>query len=135
MADMQFAFADHLLDAGRRELHRGSEAVAVEPQVLDLLIYLLRNRDRVVSKEDIIGSVWGGRSVSDATLTSRVYAARKAIGDSGQGQRLIRTVARKGLRFVGAVNVRTNDGEVDALSGEPGDLAHSIWALPDRPAI
>ena len=96
---MQFVFADHVLDTDRRELRRSSQPIPVEPQVLDLLIYLLRNRDRVVSKDDLIAEVWGGRIVSDTTLTSRIYAARKAIGDNGQGQGLIRTVARKGLRF------------------------------------
>ena len=64
------------------------------------------NRDRVVSKDDLIASVWGGRIVSDSTLTSRINAARKAVGDSGEDQKLIRTIARKGLRFVGAVRTR-----------------------------
>ena len=86
----------------------GAEAIAVEPQVLDLLIYLVQNRNRVVTKDDLIASVWGGRIVSDATLTSRIYAARKAVGDSGQGQKLIRTIARKGLRFVGDVHTQAN---------------------------
>ncbi|MGE0574088.1 winged helix-turn-helix domain-containing tetratricopeptide repeat protein [Reyranella sp.] len=100
---MEFIFADHVLDTNRRELRRGAEDIAVEPQVLDLLICLVENRDRVVTKDDLIASVWGGRIVSDATLTSRVHAARKAVGDDGQGQKLIRTISRKGLRFVGDV--------------------------------
>ena len=98
---MQFLFADHTLDTDRRELRRGAERIAVEPQVFDLLVYLVQNRDRVVSKDDLIASVWGGRIVSDSTLTSRINAARKAVGDSGEDQKLIRTIARKGLRFVG----------------------------------
>lgn len=101
---MQFLFADHSLDTDRRELRRGSVPIAVEPQVFDLLVYLVQNRDHVVSKDDLIASVWGGRIVSDSTLTSRINAARRAVGDSGKEQRLIRTVARKGLRFVGAVD-------------------------------
>lgn len=100
---MQFIFADHVLDTNRRELRRGVEDIAVEPQVLDLLICLVENRDRVVTKDDLITLVWGGRIVSDATLTSRIHAARKAVGDDGQGQKLIRTISRKGLRFVGDV--------------------------------
>ena len=80
---MQFLFGDHTLDDERRELRRGAESIAVEPQVFDLLIYLVRNRDRVVSKDDLIDAVWGGRIVSDSTLTSRINAARKAVGDSG----------------------------------------------------
>jgi len=99
---VQFHFADHKLDTDRRELRRGSEGIEVEPQVLDLL----ENRDRFVSKDDLVASVWGGRIVSDATLTSRIYAARKAVGDSGRGQKLIRTIARKGFRFVGAVRTQ-----------------------------
>jgi TolB-like protein/DNA-binding winged helix-turn-helix (wHTH) protein len=98
-----FSFADCTLDVGRRELRRGSEAVPVEPQVFDLLVYLLQNRDRLVSKDDLIASVWRGRIVSDSTLTSRIHAARQAIGDSAGQQLLIRTVARKGIRFVGDV--------------------------------
>ena len=101
---MQFHFANHVLDPAKRELRRGAELVAVEPQVFDLLLYLVRNRERVVSKEDLIASVWGGRIVSDSTLTSRINAARKAVGDTGEEQRLIRTIARKGIRFVCAVD-------------------------------
>ena len=100
-----------MLDADKRELRCGAERVTVEPQVLDLLIYLLQNHNRVVSKDDLIASVWGGRIVSDGTLISRTYAARKAIGDTGQEQRLIRTIPRKGLRFVGEVRTRANDAE------------------------
>src|SRR5690348_751330 len=108
---MQFLFDDHLLDTDVRELRRGLDLVAVEPQVLDVLIYLLQNRDHVVSKDDLVTSIWGGRAVSDATLTSRIYAARKAVGDSGQVQKLIRTIARKGLRFVGDVRARSGRKE------------------------
>jgi len=101
-----FLFADHVLDVERRELRRGDALIAVEPQVFDLLVYLVRNRDRVVSKDDLIAAVWGGRIVSDSTLTSRVNAVRKAVGDSGGEQKLIRTIARKGIRFVGSVTER-----------------------------
>jgi TolB-like protein/cytochrome c-type biogenesis protein CcmH/NrfG len=128
---VQFLFAGHILDRDRRELRRGIEAVAVEPQVFDLLVYLVENRDRVVSKDDLIASVWGGRIVSDSTLTSRINAARKAIGDSGEEQRLIRTVSRKGLRFIGAVQAVADPPSLAAPSPEqPRALP-----LPDRPAI
>jgi TolB-like protein len=129
---VQFLFSGHILDRDRRALRRGSASVAVEPQVFDLLVYLVENRERVVSKDDLIASVWRGRIVSDSSLTSRINAARKAIGDSGEEQRLIRTVARKGLRFVGAVQA-VPDGTVTAsLTPErpPAELQ-----LPDRPAI
>ena len=113
---MQFVFGDLVLDVERRELHRGPELVAVGPQVLDLLVYLLENRDRVVSKDDLIASVWGGRIVSESTLTSRINAARTAVGDSGADQQLIRTLARKGFRFVGAVHER--GGPIDRSPGK-----------------
>jgi TolB-like protein len=127
---MQFRFANHLLDTGRRELRHGSEPIAVEPQVFDVLVYLLENRDRVVSKDDLIASVWGGRVVSESTLTSRINAARKAIGDSGEDQKLIRTIARKGLRFI--AEVRTDQTAAGPDRAEP---ARPALPLPDRPAI
>jgi len=101
---VQFIFADHRLDTERRELYRGREQIAVEPQVFDLLAYLIENRDRVVSKDDIIAAVWSGRIVSDSTLNSRINAARKAVSDCGKAQRLIRTSSRKGFRFIGTVD-------------------------------
>src|ERR1700740_2165039 len=136
---MQFIFADHTLDTDRRELSRESRLIAVEPQVFDLLVYLMQNRDRVVSKDDLIASVWGGRVVSDSTLTSRINAARKAVGDSGEHQRLIRTIPRKGLRFVGAVRAQSSGVEPAHATGPPPDEIHNQsrppLPLPDRPAI
>jgi pimeloyl-ACP methyl ester carboxylesterase/DNA-binding winged helix-turn-helix (wHTH) protein len=112
---LRFEFSGYSLDVGRRELRRGPDLIAVEPQVFDLIVYLIDNRDRVVSKDDLIASVWGGRIVSESTLTSRITAARKAIGDTGERQDLIRTMARKGIRFVGEVS----DGATQA-SGAAG---------------
>jgi DNA-binding winged helix-turn-helix (wHTH) protein/alpha-beta hydrolase superfamily lysophospholipase len=96
-------FADYTLDTDTRELRLGADMVAVEPQVFDLLVYLIANRDRVVSKDDLLDAVWGGRIVSESTLTTRINAARRAVGDSGERQQLIRTIARKGFRFVAPV--------------------------------
>jgi DNA-binding winged helix-turn-helix (wHTH) protein len=98
-----FSFKDFALDGERRELRARGTIVPIEPQVFDLLVYLIQNRDRVVSKDDLIASVWGGRVVSDSTLDSRINAVRKAIGDSGEQQALVRTIPRKGIRFVGEV--------------------------------
>jgi DNA-binding winged helix-turn-helix (wHTH) protein len=103
---LQLFFADHMLDSPRRELRCRSAPLAVEPQVFDLLLYLLQNPDRVVRKHDLIAAVWGGRIVSDSTLSSRIKSVRDAIGASGQDQKLIRTIARKGFRFVGAHTTR-----------------------------
>ncbi len=100
---MTFAFGDCEIHCGRRELRRVGSIVHVEPQVFDVLVHLVTHRDRVVSKEELIRAVWDGRFVSDDTLTSRVGAARRAIGDNGTDQRLIRTVTRRGFRFVGEV--------------------------------
>jgi TolB-like protein len=135
---VQFFFADYSLDTDRRELLRGSVPVAVEPQVFDLLIYLVRNCDRVVSKDDLIASVWGGRTVSDSTLTSRINAARKAIGDSGEQQRLIRTLQRKGLRFVADVRTNPQEGappQATASRDAPALPRHSGVPPFSRPAI
>jgi TolB-like protein len=133
---VQFFFDDHALDTDRRELYRGPEAVAVEPQVFDLLVFLVQNRDHVVSKDDLINGVWGGRIVSESTLTSRINAARRAVGDSGEDQKLIRTIPRKGLRFVGAVRTQTQGNE--QAVGPPHEIQEPprpALPLPDRPAI
>ena len=133
---MKFLFSGHTLDTELRELRRGGEPVAVEPQVFDLLVHLIAHRDRVVTKDDLIASVWGGRIVSDSTLTSRINAARKAVGDSGGEQKLIRTVARKGLRFVGAVHVTADGGDpVPAAVREETREPRAALPLPDRPAV
>ena len=135
---MQFHFDNHALDIDRRELRRGSERIAVEPQVFDLLVYLVQNCDRVVSKDDLIASVWRGRIVSDSTLTSRINAVRKAVGDSGEDQKLIRTVVRKGLRFVGTVHAKSNGAEPAHAAGPLDEVREPSRAglpLPDRPAI
>jgi DNA-binding winged helix-turn-helix (wHTH) protein len=100
---LRYLFEDYAFDPDRRELHRGADAVSIAPQVFDLIDYLIRNRERVVSKDDLINAVWNGRSVSDAALTTRLNVARSAIGDSGEEQRLIKTLPRKGFRFVGQV--------------------------------
>ncbi|MGO4622963.1 winged helix-turn-helix domain-containing protein [Ensifer sp. 2YAB10] len=97
---MLYVFGEFVLDTDRRELRGSTGLVRVEPQVFDLLEYLLQNRDRVVTRDDLFNSIWKGRIVSDATLSSRISAARSAIGDDGEQQRLIRTLPKKGIRFV-----------------------------------
>ncbi|HTN49006.1 MAG TPA: AAA family ATPase [Burkholderiaceae bacterium] len=100
---MIYNFAGHCLDPERRELRRGNEVIPVEPQVFDLLHYLVQHRDRVVSKEQLYAAIWTEKVVSESTLSSRIAAVRRAIGDTGDGQRLVRTFSRKGFRFVGEV--------------------------------
>jgi TolB-like protein/DNA-binding winged helix-turn-helix (wHTH) protein len=100
---MRFLFGDCILDPARCELSRGGKAIHVEPQVMDVLLHLIRNREQVVSKDNLLAAVWGGRIVSESTLNNRINAARRAVGDSGARQNFIRTVARRGFRFVGDV--------------------------------
>src|SRR5882757_9101225 len=130
-----FSFDNHTLDTSRRELRRGSELVATQPQVFDLLVHLLKHRDQVVSRDDLIALVWGGRIVSDSTLDSRINAARNAVGDNGKEQKLIRTFPRKGLRFVGTVNRHSDGGLPAAALQEGAAQPQPALALPDRPAI
>jgi len=135
---MQFFFGDCLLDLERRELTLGAKAIAVGPQVFDLLAYLVQNRERVVSKDALLNAVWAGRIVSESTLASHINAVRKAIGDSGEAQRLIRTVPRKGFRFVGEVrDGPTADGS-RPLKPKPDhgeEMSEPALPLPDRPSI
>ena len=130
---MRYQFENIVLDPDRRELTRGSRPIKPGPQVFDLLLHLVRNRERVVTKDDLIEVVWGGRIVSESTLTSHINAVRKAIGDTGDKQRLVKTIARKGYRFVA-------DVREDAASERPAPAAlhepHAdALALPDRPSI
>jgi DNA-binding winged helix-turn-helix (wHTH) protein len=97
-----YSFEDFVFDTDQRELRRGSRLIPLQPQVFDVLEYLIVNRLRVVSKDDLIEAVWGRRIVSESALTTRINAVRTAIGDSGEAQRLIRTLPRKGFRFIGA---------------------------------
>ena len=142
---MRYLFEDCALDTDRRELRRGAGLVAVEPQVFDLLVYLSRHRDRVVSKDDLLATVWNGRIVSESALFNRINAARMAIGDSGETQRIIKTLPRKGIRFVG--DVSENDASMSPAVAPIPELdrrlagrteGHDVSAslpLPDRPSI
>jgi TolB-like protein/Tfp pilus assembly protein PilF len=137
---VRFHFSNHVLDVDLRELTRGGESIAVEPQVFDLLVHLIENRDRVVTKDDLIETIWDGRIVSESTLTSRINAARRAVGDSGKDQAVIRTIARKGFRFVGDVQPKAANGALsraDAPSspGFAGELPHRQLPALDRTAI
>ena len=131
---MQFLFADHTLDTDTRELRRGDKRIAVQPQVFDLLTYLVQNRERVVSKDDLLAALWGGRLVADSTLATHINAARKAVGDSGDEQKLIRTIARKGIRFVGDVHSRL-PGHAAAPAKASPVLARPAMPPSERPAI
>jgi adenylate cyclase len=136
---VRFVFGEHFLDTDRRELHRDGEPVSLEPQVFDFLVYLVRNRDRVVTKDDLLTAIWGGRIVSESTLTSRINAVRKAVGDSGEAQRVVRTIARKGLRFIAEVREARDAGNEPGgepiAAARPAPTAEPAAALPDRPSV
>ena len=127
-----FAFGDFMLDVERRELRREGECVALEPQVFDLLVYLIRNRCRVVSKDDLIEIIWGGRIVSESAVTTRINAARKAIGDNGATQQVIRTIPRKGVRFVAEVREGAAPTATEPALAPAGKIPFSV---PDKPSI
>ena len=128
---MRYLFEDHVIDTDLRELHRGPEIVSVAPQVFDLLEYLIRNRDRVVSKDEIVRAVWKGRIVSDAALTTRLNAVRSAIGDTGEKQHLIKTLTRKGFRFVGSVQ-ETQTPAIASVAAHPGEQDPGRVAGPEQ---
>jgi TolB-like protein/lipopolysaccharide biosynthesis regulator YciM len=128
---LRYHFEDCVLDTDQRELRRGPDLVSIAPQVFDLLAYLIRNRERVVSKDDLIAAIWEGRIVSDAALTTRLNVARSSIGDSGEEQRLIKTFARKGVRFVGQVRERAPTPG----AGEPAAQIGPALVLPDKPSV
>jgi TolB-like protein len=126
-ADLRYLFEDFTLDTDRRELWRGASLLPVEPQVFDLLAYLVQHRDRVVTKDELFAAVWNGRVVSDSALTTRINAARVALGDSGEAQRLIRTLRRRGIRFTADVQA--------PMEARNGAAAGHLPAVPDQPSI
>jgi TolB-like protein len=125
--DVILAFDGYALDRDRRELRCGDAAIGLEPKVFDLLAYLLEHRDRVISRDELIASVWNGRIVSESALASCINAARAAIADDGAGQRLIKTFPRKGIRFIGSVQ--------EVAPGSRKSAAPHVLALPDKPSI
>jgi TolB-like protein len=133
---VEFIFGDHRLDVDRRELWLGDRLIALAPQVFDLLVYLLCNRERVVTKDDLLEAIWGGRIVSESALTTRINAVRRAVGDSGKAQRLIRTMPRRGFRFVGIVEeAQKPEASISAGPRAVADLLDSTLTLPDKPSV
>src|SRR5262245_6613707 len=129
-----YLFENHVLDTDRRELRRGTMPVVIEPQAFDLLVYLIQHCERVVSKDDLIATIWKGRRISESALSTCINAARKALDDDGEMQRLIRTFPRKGFRFVGAAREEKSSGRrtPDELAGHQSNPASP---LPDKPSI
>src|SRR5215510_7664912 len=144
-----FRFSDFEIDVARQELRRGNDLIPIEPQVFDLLLYLVRNRNRIVTREELIDAVWKGRVISEATLSSRVSAVRRVIGDNGTDQALIRTHHKRGFRFVGFVDDAKRARELAAANfvqrkfvgegpesrAQSGVAPRPALALPDKPSI
>jgi TolB-like protein len=131
MAPSLIRFGDCELDLAAYEVRRGGQRCAVEPQVFELLAYLVRNPSRLVTKDELIAEVWGGRIVSDAALSGQIKAARQTIGDDGEQQRFIRTVHGRGFRFVGEIEPAVQPSGTELLSGPE----ERPLALPDKPSI
>ena len=143
---MNFRFSDFEVDIARRELRRAGAIVHTEPQVFDLLVHLIQNRDRIVRKNELIDVIWRGRIVSETALSSRINAARRALGDNGNDQGLIRTVHKRGFRFVGDVDdgscapAATAVDTVPSGQGAAHGAANSMptgepLPLPGKPSI
>jgi adenylate cyclase len=134
---MIYVFEDFELDTALFELRRAGRPRPVEPQVFDVLAYLVAHRDRVVGKDELLETLWGGHIVTESTLSSRIKAARKAVGDSGRDQRLIATVHRRGHRFVGAVEERPSapaEDEAIAPAAGTAGAGDSAASSPERSA-
>jgi DNA-binding winged helix-turn-helix (wHTH) protein len=127
---MILAFGQFELDTDRVELRADGAAVALEPQVFALLRFLIENRDRMVSKDEIVDAVWGGRIVSDSAVTSRIKSVRQAVGDDGRAQRIIRTVHGRGFRFVADVTAAPQV----SVAPEPAPIVVEE-AVTSRPSI
>jgi TolB-like protein len=123
-----YLFEECVVDTDRRELRRQANLIPLEPKVFDLLVHLIEQRERVISKDDLLASLWDGRIVSESALSTCINAARSAIGDSGDAQRLIKTLPRKGVRFIG--EVREDQTQTRAVESR-----RPPFALPDRPSI
>jgi TolB-like protein/DNA-binding winged helix-turn-helix (wHTH) protein len=122
---LKYRFAEFEIDLSQQELRRRGEAVHIEPQVFDLIVHLVRNHDRIVSKDELIETIWNGRIISEAALSSRINGARRALGDNGNEQALIRTLHKRGFRFV---------GEVQAVTAPDADARAARLAADDGAA-
>ena len=133
---MRYLFEDVALDTDRREIRRGGRSLSVEPLVFDLITHLIRNRQRVVSKEDLRAAIWGGRTVSESTLSSCITAVRATVGDNGEDQHVVRTLPRKGFRFVASVREEAEPAAPEAFAHGPTPVVTSQRSrTPARAAV
>jgi DNA-binding winged helix-turn-helix (wHTH) protein len=130
---MLFQFNNFNIDTDRRELEGPDRVIHVEPQVFDLLVYFAQNPNRVISKNQLIEKIWKGRVISDAALNSRINLARRAIGDTGKRQALIRTIQRRGFLFAAEVTMRA--GTQLSSAADSNLFGPPQLPLPDKPSI
>src|SRR4026209_16095 len=130
---MKYQIADYTIDTARYRITYGDAVVPAEPKVFDLLMYLIRHRDRVLSREELFREVWDGREVSDATLSNHVKSARKILGDSGELQQTILTIRGRGYQFVASVTV-IPEGTNTAAGEAPGLPQPATDAVEKQPA-
>ncbi len=126
-------FLDFELDAGAAELRRAGASIDVEPQVFALIAFLARNPGRVVTRDELIENIWRGRIVSDSAISTRINAARRALGDSGDEQSIIRTVRGRGFRFELYPTSRTEHADSRNMAVAGND--QPALPLPEQPSI
>src|SRR3954471_23877299 len=130
---MKYRFSDFEIDLSQHELRRAGVSVHIEPQVFDVIVHLVRNHDRVVSKDELIDTVWNGRAISEAAFSSRINGARRVLGDNGTDQLFIKTLHRRGFRFVGDVQT-VGASDADAVRLVP-DVTTAASDVPSRVSI
>jgi TolB-like protein len=128
-AAMRYRVGEYVLDLRKFEMRKNDRVLAAEPQVLSVIFLLVENRDRLVSKDELVATIWGGRAISDSAISTQIKSARQLLGDDGEAQRLIRTVHGKGFRFVGDVSACETD-VVSVRPVESIDSKPSIAVLP-----
>jgi DNA-binding winged helix-turn-helix (wHTH) protein len=128
-----YSFCEYLIDTQRRELRRAGVLCPIEPQVFDLLVFLIQNRERVVSKDEVLKAIWHGRIASEGVMSTRMNAVRHAIGDDGVQQRLIRTLRTRGYRFVG--DVHEEKAEAVASRIDAASLHKLTWSVKGVPIV
>lgn len=132
---IKYRFAEFEIDLSQQELRRLGEPVHIEPQVFDLIVHLVRNHDRIVSKDELIETIWNGRIISEAALSSRINGARRALGDNGTDQVFIRTLHKRGFRFVGHVQaISAPEADVETARLVPDD-AVAPGSVPVRVSV
>src|SRR5688572_19286970 len=127
---MKYQIAEYIIDTARYRISSGDAVIPAEPKVFDLLVYLVRHRERVLSREELFREVWDGREVSDATLSNHVKSARKILGDSGELQKTIQTIRGRGYQFIAPVTVIPEGSEPQPATAPVAKPVVPAWRSP-----